>query len=345
MNLIDIYVSEIGRQLPRKNRADIEAEIRSVLEDMLEERSRMRGKPVDDELVIEVLKEYGKPEKVAAPYQGERYLIGPRLYPTYIKVIRIVLPILTVLALIGLGVSLSQHSFTAGSFLEAVLQAFAGLITSLISALGSITLVFAILQWTLPDFKEKTEEKEWDPASLRKVSQPDRVRIGERFADILFDFAAVVLLNFYPHLVAVYNNTNGTWSSFPIFTDVFFSCFVPWLTLVWSLDIIINILVLRMGSWKTITRLCNIAVRAGAITVLAFLLATPGLLTITAESITASSSMGASTAALLATLARQGFNSILVIVMIVEGIEIVKHLYRMVAGRNLSSALDKFAHP
>jgi hypothetical protein len=45
MNLIDTYVSEVGRHLPQKNRADIEAEIRSTIEDILEERSRKFGKP------------------------------------------------------------------------------------------------------------------------------------------------------------------------------------------------------------------------------------------------------------------------------------------------------------
>ena len=40
MNLLDRYVSEVGKYLPRKNRADIEAEIRSTLEDMIEERNQ-----------------------------------------------------------------------------------------------------------------------------------------------------------------------------------------------------------------------------------------------------------------------------------------------------------------
>jgi len=35
MNLIDKYIAEVGKHLPRKQRADIEAEIRSTLEDML----------------------------------------------------------------------------------------------------------------------------------------------------------------------------------------------------------------------------------------------------------------------------------------------------------------------
>ena len=107
-NLIDTYVSEVGRRLSRKTRADIEAEIRSILQDMLEERSQKTGKPVDEELTLEVLKEYGAPEKVAATYQGDRYLIGPRLYPIFMLVLRIVLIVIGVLAAIGLGIALSQ---------------------------------------------------------------------------------------------------------------------------------------------------------------------------------------------------------------------------------------------
>ena len=38
MDLIDRYVHEVGRYLPRKNRADIQAELRSLLIDTLEAR-------------------------------------------------------------------------------------------------------------------------------------------------------------------------------------------------------------------------------------------------------------------------------------------------------------------
>jgi hypothetical protein len=175
---------------------------------------------------------------------------------------------------------------------------------------------------------------------LEKISPPNQVKMGEGIVDIVFDFAAIVIFNFYPHIIGFTSSLNsavesGDWSSvtfFPLFTGLFFSRFVPWLTLVWGMDILINIVVLRMGSWKVVTRLGNIAVRVAAITIGAFMLATPGLLNITPDAITAAGSLDLSTAELLATRARQGFASILVIVMIIEAIEIVKHLYRLVAG-------------
>ena len=56
MNLLDKYIHEVGKHLPRKNRADLEAEIRSTLEDMLEDRSQHTDRPMDDELTAELLK-------------------------------------------------------------------------------------------------------------------------------------------------------------------------------------------------------------------------------------------------------------------------------------------------
>ena len=49
MNLLDKYMVQVGKHLPRKNRLDLQAEIRSTIEDMLEDRGQQSGKPVDDD--------------------------------------------------------------------------------------------------------------------------------------------------------------------------------------------------------------------------------------------------------------------------------------------------------
>ncbi|MEW6402079.1 MAG: hypothetical protein AB1649_09780, partial [Chloroflexota bacterium] len=65
MKLIDRYVAEVGRRLSLvKGRKDIENELRSTLEDMLEDRSQQAGHPRDGAMEIELLKEYGAPDKV-----------------------------------------------------------------------------------------------------------------------------------------------------------------------------------------------------------------------------------------------------------------------------------------
>src|SRR5512142_966813 len=110
MKMLEKYVAEIGKRLPRRTRADIETEIKSTLQDMLDERSARTGKPVDDAMVRELLKEYGAPAKVAASYSPPRYLIGPRIYPLFELVLRIVLAVLVGVSLFGLIVSFANHS-------------------------------------------------------------------------------------------------------------------------------------------------------------------------------------------------------------------------------------------
>ena len=56
MEIIDAYVSAVGRHLPEKQRADIEREIHSMIEDTLEDESTRLGRPGDEELLSEVLK-------------------------------------------------------------------------------------------------------------------------------------------------------------------------------------------------------------------------------------------------------------------------------------------------
>ncbi len=112
MKLIDRYIAEVGKHLPSKNRADIEAEIRSTLEDMLDERVQASGAkdPADEATVLQLLKEYGSPRDVAATYQTHQYqyLIGPRLFPIFERVIRIIFAIVAGASLIGLAVGLAE---------------------------------------------------------------------------------------------------------------------------------------------------------------------------------------------------------------------------------------------
>src|SRR4030095_12895749 len=119
MNLIDRYIVEVGKHLPRKNRADIEAEIRSTLEDMLDERKQGDG-TADKATVLPLLTEYGRARAVASTYQTHQhqYLIGPRLFPIFERVVRIVLAIVIGASLIGLGVGLAKTAFTGPKFVS-----------------------------------------------------------------------------------------------------------------------------------------------------------------------------------------------------------------------------------
>ena len=297
INLIDNYVSEIGRRLPSKTRADIEAEICSILQDMLDERSQKTGKPVDEEMTLEVLKTYGSPEKVAATYQGERYLIGPRLYPTFMLVLRIVLVVVGLLALIGLGVALS-HTLNPQNAGEIVLTAIGNFIVSVMTTLGNLVLIFTIIEWALfragakANFKGLPQEKEWDPRTLLKASPSNLVRMGETIAEIVGAFVAIIIFNFYPQIIGFGIFSNGNWYvgagtaiSIHVLSPAFFH-FVPYLTMVWVFIILLDIILLRMGHWNVLTRIFSIALKIVPIVIAAAMLGAPSLLAITTASLT-----------------------------------------------------------
>ena len=70
MDLIDRYIEEVGRFLPRKIRSDVQRELRSTLEDSLESRLA-NGRDDDAETTqLALLTELGHPEELAASYDS-----------------------------------------------------------------------------------------------------------------------------------------------------------------------------------------------------------------------------------------------------------------------------------
>src|SRR4029450_7498145 len=130
---------EIGKHLPRKNRTDIEAELRSTLEDMLDERKQADSRP-EEELVMELLKEYRAPGDVAAKYKSHPYLIGPRLFPLFERVVKILLAIVIGASVLGLGVNLAETGLSGPGFASALGEWFGGLFSGLIAAFGNLVL-------------------------------------------------------------------------------------------------------------------------------------------------------------------------------------------------------------
>lgn len=258
--IIDRYLAAVSEILPAKQRKDTVTEIRSLIQDALEDRSKTEGKEPDDEMMSAVVKEFGPPEKIVAPYLPERYLIGPHLYPIFLLVLRIALPIVAVLSLVGFWVGLNLTvPINGADIITDVLKSLGNALTVVVSAFGNIVLIFAIIQWAIPEFRPAVKEKEWDPHSLKAISQPDKVKRGELITEIFFTLVALIIFNFYLDKVGIYNNLNGVWSFTPILTQTFIN-YIPLLDLLWLSTIVLDIILLRKGAWQLGTRLFFIGV-------------------------------------------------------------------------------------
>jgi len=330
MNLIDKYIAEVGKHLPRKQRADIEAEIRSTLEDMLEERKQAEG-AVSEAQVIELLKEYGAPRDVADSYVGPRYLIGPRAYPTFELVTRIVLIVLFAVALAGLGLSLARSTQTGPEFLKTVADSALGLFGGLITAFGNIVLVFAILERVLPA-KEFEEEEKWDPAELAREPDPDRVKFGEQIFETFFLVVFLVIFNLYPGVIGIgfFNENDWVFIS-PILTEAFFS-YLPWINILILLQLGFNIILLRRGWWNTGLRVANIVLELAGIALAAAMLRGPDLASLTPAQLAGTPLEDS--AGIFISLANWIPTLVLTIVIIVSSIEAAHMVYKIIKSQS-----------
>ena len=332
MNLIDRYIAQVGKHLPRRNRADIEAEIRSTLEDMLEERKQAKG-PADDATVIALLKEYGSPREVAESYTGPRYLIGPRVFPIFELVTKIVVAVLIALALVGLGLSLARSSSTGLELLKTIGESALGLLGGLITAFGNIVLVFAILERVLPA-KEFEEEEEWNPAELAKEPDPDRVKFGEHIFEMFFLVLFLIVFNLYPGIIGIGFFHENEWVFIsPLLTDAFFR-YLPWLNILVLLQLLFNVYLLRQGAWTVRTRVMNILLELGSIALAIAMLRGPDLVSLTTSQL-AGTPLEES-ASVFVTIANLAPSLALTIVIVVSSIEVAQAVFYVIKSRPAS---------
>jgi hypothetical protein len=325
MKLLDRYMYEVRNHLPRSMQADLEIEIRSLIEDTLEDRSQTTGREIDETLTAEVLQEFGPPEKVTAAYLPEKYLIGPQLYPTFITVLRIVLIVIAVLALVGAGISIGQSGGSPQETMQAVLTHIGGLYSAALQAFGMVVFIFAIIQWARVNVNEKP--KTWSPSQLKDVTHPDLVKPSAPIAEIVFSLIVLVVLNFYPHLIGLYSFTDGEWLYAPIFTDTFFS-YIPWISLILVIKLVENLILLRQGQWQPLTRGLSIAGSIFNIVLLFTMLTGPALVNLGTETF-ATFGWTVDAASRLNRLNNSLVNLILGIILAVEVFDLGSTIYQM----------------
>ncbi len=270
MDLIDRYVHEVGERLPRRMRADVEAELRSLLGESLEEKAREAGGGPTPAIAERVLREFGPPREVAERYAPPaRYLIGPRLFPAYRIAVAVMAGIfgaaLLVLALLALTAA-GGGRFTfadLGSVLQGAVFNF-----------GLLTLVFAAVERVLRDRDAAGPAREWDPSALPPVRDPDRISPVALVFSTYAIVGCAVLFNFFPRWVGIHTFSNGEWRSLSVLLPEF-SRHLPALNAWWGLAFLLDLLVLRRGRWSRRLRWAELLLGVLGAGILAVIVAGP----------------------------------------------------------------------
>lgn len=335
MELIERYVAEVGRFLPEKARPDIQREIRSLLEDTLEDRARQEGRAADEGMAAALLKEFGSPQSVAASYSKPRYLVGPALYPAWETVMRVVLTVLAVLAVVEFAFSIARPGSVSGllDVGAAGARAIGGFISGAFTSLGIITFIFALIEWFDP--RAQPAAKDWDPLSLKPlVAEGEPYKPGSLAVDITLNLLGIVVFLFYFDRIGIYFLQKGTWVFTPLFSSAF-SQYLPYLVGLAGLRLALDVWVLQAGGWRVSQRVGRLVLRLASIGLLIALASGPSLVAPAGQLAAAWGQAGLDAAravdlhALVDTALRVAF----ALGILGETIEFGKDLYRLATAR------------
>lgn len=279
-NLLERYLLGVRRALSGKSRDDIAEEIRSFLLDNLESRFSV-SEEISETQLQEVLSEMGSPHKLAAQFSTQRHLIGPRWYPTYLMVLRIIVPVvmgaLTISFIIRLFIE--NDAFTALEYLGAIWNG------TFMSA-AFVTLVFAILERVNEGkaLSELEEFEKFDASDLPELSEMDK---KPSIAGTIFEIVmGVVGLAFFTYLYSTggtlpfFTSGGGNLGQVRIFSDNFMQ-FVPFMMALTGLEVSRNATLLVQGQRSDLIDWWHAIAEVASLVLTFFLLGSFPLLTLT----------------------------------------------------------------
>ncbi|EAP98195.1 hypothetical protein JNB_14563 [Janibacter sp. HTCC2649] len=266
--LTDRYVWTVTRHLPDDVGPDVAQELRGTIADAVDGKVDAGADPAAAEQ--EAIAELGDPDALARHYGGRpNYLIGPGLYPDYLRLMRllppIVLPIVLVANLIG---RLTASDDNWGSIL---LDSWVVVLTVGVHLGFWVTLTFALIEWHRPETDRDRPLSDWKPDQLSTEVPWRAVGLTETAfsAGFAFVLAAVVAWQF----------TGVSGDAIQVLN--------PHLALVWeialvallALDGVLALMVWQSGRWTPVLAALNVATNAASATLLVWLLSRGELLT------------------------------------------------------------------
>lgn len=311
-DLISRYVNAVGEHLPKKSRGDVQAELRSLLIETLDARSKTDGRPADEAMTVAVLREFGDPAQVAQRYAPSRPLIGPAYLPIFTTVVKIVAIVMLVVWGVGLGVGIANSGGTTQPLLPVLWNSVVGLIGQMLANFGLIVIIFAVMERYLTKPPAPGAEL-WDPFKMPAIENPNRVDRTDAIFTIIGNIVVLAILNFLLNLGGVFFFQDGNWQSVPLFGPGF-NQYLPLVYLSCGIEIALSGYVLLRGTWSRTTRVIEIGSGLFAVAIICVMLASTEPLAATAT---------------LEPLVKLGLVAVLVILLV----DVVLNFYRLVTKR------------
>lgn len=284
MNLIEIYIQEVTRRLPEKNREDIALELRSTIEDMLPDH-------YSEEDVKAVLEKLGNPVILASGYRDRpMHLIGPRYFDVYVSLLKMSLPIAAVISLISMiavyFIGYSGEQAVINIVLSLIGKGIGSIIEVGIHVFFWLTLVFAILERTDKGRDEQpltASFKKWTPDDLKNIPNIPKnkaITKGEVFGSLMWTAIWSTLYFYANHLVGVYERSgDGLKFVTPSLNQEVLLQYWPIVLVMIAFEIALALYKLIKGQWTKRMAICNTVLQLIGTIVFIVIVTNPNLLT------------------------------------------------------------------
>ncbi len=253
MKLVELYIQEVMRRLPEKNREDIALELKSTIEDMLPD-------DYTEDDVREVLMSLGDPAVLASNYRDKpMHLIGPRYYDLYITLLKLIVPIAAAITFLVVAVS-SVLNYSGDSNPVEIFLSIAG--NGVVEAISAgmqvffwLTVTFAVIERTVtPESQQPLtmKGKEWSPDDLKDVPYiPKEKRISklEIFGGLVWTVIWSTCYFKASDLLGLYEKIDGGRVFTPLFEQDILHGYWPLIVILIGLELILLLRKWRAGVW------------------------------------------------------------------------------------------------
>ncbi len=251
--VIEAYISDIVRLLPRRQRNDVAAELRTLLNEELHARVQEFGSSPDEVLALSLVRGYGRPNEVAARYQPLWTIIDPADTKNFVRA-----------AIIGAGALLMLSPLAR---LQPSLKGIADDLVKIeiLAWLGVLVIAFAIKSWIC-----------WRWPAMAAWKPCDRDRVNRIGTAVLLPIVTPFIVLYGAPMWAINQVSGGRFeTSWAAYTPDFRRLRLPLF-----IGLIVSLLALRafvaiQGRWRRLTRYLNIGLNM-ALAYLVLSLATTG---------------------------------------------------------------------
>lgn len=285
MELVERYLYAVCRKLPSRLRKDVEQQLRSSI--MRELEARVPDGTPEQKDIIEVLRGFGPPEKVARNFaRNELRLIGPELYDLYFLVVKLASLCVSMGVFISFVFGKLENGFNAGDIPALAWR----MVTGIFAAIGAVTVVFILAERLNPGSETDTgkDDAEWNPESLPQVPGPGEVfKVSDVVLGLLFTVLLFIFLNFYPVLVRNYFQTDDPEvAGLVSLVDLgVIKPYMVYINILFGLAFLKFFLLLKDGRYRLHTLLMEVIGDLGSLLVLLFLLLGPMIVEVPSESL------------------------------------------------------------